>query len=193
MYADYWYKYPDKKKTRYYTSSARDEVESISILADTALHYINPSKNIRQTVDILEGKEISKQDLANANPIDNLDSFLNANDVVKISNDEGIYLIKATPKEESPHYDKVYLYIDSSHSLLQETELYKDNNLKQIIKISSYEGFEDGIYVASETKKIPVLEDDNGDTSLDFITTVTYSDIEINTGIPDSEFDPEQQ
>ncbi len=192
VYADYWYKYPDKKKTKYYTSSARDEVDNISILADTALHYINPSKNIRQTVDILEGKGITKQDLANANPIDNLDSFINANDVVTISNDKGLYLIEATPKEESSHYNKIYLYIDSSHSLLQKTELYKGNNLKQITEITSCEEL-DGIYVASETIKIPVLEDDNGDTSLDFITTLTYSSIEINTGIPDSEFDPEQQ
>ena len=192
VYADYWYKYPDKKKTRYYTSSTRDEVDNISILADTALHYINPSKNIRQTVDILEGKGVTKQDLANANPIDNLDSFISANDVVTISNDKGLYFIEATPKEENSHYNKISLYIDSSHSLLQKTELYKDNNLKQITEISSCEEL-DGIYVASETKKIPVLEDDNGDTSLDFITTVTYSNIEINTGIPDSEFDPEQQ
>ncbi len=192
VYADYWYKYPDNKKTKHYTSSARNEVESISILADTALHYINPSKNIRQTVDILEGKEVTKQDLANANPIDNLDSFINANDVTRISNDKWLYLIEATPKEENSHYNKISLYIDTSHSLLQKTELYKDNNLKQITEISSCEDL-DGIYVASETKKIPVLEDDSGDTSLDFITTLTYSNIEINTGIPDSEFDPEQQ
>ena len=97
---------------------------------------------------------------------------------------KGLIAVDAIPNSPNSLYNKLQVQIDYNKGLIIKSSLYKDNNLIQVIETTESQQMPNGAWVPKVMVKKPVL------SSGQFITTMTYENISINTGLKDLDFDP---
>ena len=105
-----------------------------------------------------------------------------------------IVALEAVPKVENRVYAKLELYIDYNKGILAKNVLYKkaeegdgEPELLQSIEIKESKEMANGAWVPLKMEKIPVLSSGN------MVSTLVYSNIEINTGLRDADFEPDKE
>lgn len=190
-YYRYYFKKPNKEKIETYSSPERTTKTDIVIINGSIMNLVNPSTKAIQEVDLLAKANI---DSARFNQMDiyyNLTEFINAHVVTKNETDSDlanfIIAIDAVPKIQNPLYEKLELFIDYNKGLLIKSLLFKGGPLREKMEIQESRVMPNGAWVPVKMAKTPML------TSGNMVSTLTYSDIRINTGLADKDFDPQIQ
>lgn len=190
-YYIYYFKKPKKEKIETYSSSDRGNKIDVTIIDGPTMYLVNPITKEVQSIDLLAKSSI---DSAQFNQMDicyNLSEFLNGHTVTKNEGDSDlinfIMAIEAVPRTENPLYTKLELFIDYKKGLLIKSLLFKDSSLREKMEVQESQLMPNEAWVPVKMIKVPML------TSGNLISTLTYSDIQINVGLTDDVFDPTKQ
>jgi len=195
-YCRYFYMAPNKEKTETFSDAARTIKTDVIIINNTNMHLIDPVKNIKQTVNLLQDKGITESEYKQGDIYYNLSSFLTQHNIIRndINSklDEKLVYIEATPKIKGKLYDKVAFLIDYSKGALSKFQIYQyneNNNLELIQETTTINSkqFTNGAWLPEKMTKTPNLEDHA------FISTATYTNLQINMGLTAIDFDPTKQ
>jgi len=196
VYCRYFYLAPDKEKTETFSEAARTTKTDIIIINNTNMHLINPVKNIKQTVDLLQDKEITESEYKQGDIYYNLPIFLTQHNLLRNDTNsklnENLVYIETTPKNKSKMYDKLGFLIDFSKGILSKLQIYQYNedNVLELIQetiTTNSKQFSNGAWLPIKMTKNPNLSDHI------FISTATYPNLQINVGLTALDFDPTKQ
>jgi len=183
-----------KQKTVTYASADRITKKDIIIIDGSNMYLVNPDTQEVQTVSLLSETGMTAEQFSQMDICYNLTEFLNEHIVVKNDSKSDlanyIVVVEATPNNPNSLYSKLEMYIDYRKGLLAKSLLYKGEEtpeLKQIIEITASQKMSSGAWVPVTMIKKPIIE------SGELITTMIYSDIEINIGLTEVDFDPHNQ
>ena len=183
-----------KQKTVTYASADRVTKKDIIIIDGSNMYLVNPDTQEVQTVSLLSETGMTAEQFSQMDICYNLTEFLNEHIVTKNDSKSDlanyIVVVEATPNNPNSLYSKLEMYIDYRKGLLAKSLLYKGEEtpeLKQIIEITASQEMSSGAWVPVTMIKKPIIE------SGELITTMTYSDIEINIGLTEVDFDPHNQ
>ena len=190
-YCRYYFKAPNKEKTETFNDAARQVKNDIIIISGSNMHLIDPIKNIKQSVDLLADAGISSTEFSQLDLYYNQALFLSKNTVSKNNFNTDfnnmIIALDATPNEKNNIYDKLGILIDYNKGLIVKIVHYKNDELPQMMEVIETKQMPNGAWVTSKLKKIPNLKAGN------LIVILSYDNIQINTGLTDSDFDPDKQ
>ncbi|MFH1562495.1 MAG: outer membrane lipoprotein-sorting protein [Nitrospirota bacterium] len=167
-------KKPDKVKI---ITPSKDE----TIIINGEKMYVITQGEVEE-VDIKEISDISPSSL---DFYYYLDEFKDMHEIVIKDHQDNIYILEATPKIPQFRYEKMILYIDYSTGLDVKKEVFYENtpNPQLTTEIEEYQLI-NNIYIPTKLVEKIVFED----AVVESIST--YTNIQLNTGIPDSEFEP---
>lgn len=190
-YCRYFFMSPDKEKTETFSDSSRITKTDIIIMDGSIIHMINPVDSIKQRTDLLKENNITDSQFNQMNIYYNQDNFLKNHTITKndleTNFDKIIVALDATPNKKSDLYTKLRLYVDYTKGLLVKMEFYKNDELPQSIEVTITNQMPNKAWLPIEMTKNPNL------LSAALISTVNYSDLRINTGLTNSDFDPNKQ
>ncbi len=208
QYCRYYFKAPQKtaehkseskEKTETYEDSARGIKTNIIIIDGNNMSLINPKDGQVQTTDILAETE------TNAGQVNQMDiyydpaGFLAGHTVVKNTAktdfDKKLICLEARPKEKNKVYTKLELVIDYTKGVLAKNTLYNKDpedttaveQWVQTIEITETRQMPNGAWLPIKMTKIPNLSSGKMESKLE------YSNLKINTGLKDEDFDPQKQ
>lgn len=187
----YYFKNPKKEKIETYSSAQRNEKTDIVIIDGVNMHLINPVTKAIQEVDLLNKAGIDSNQFNQMDICYNLPEFLKGH-TIKINEGDSdlanfIVAIDALPDKENSLYAKLELNIDYKKGLLVKSLLFDGNSLKEKFEVQESQLMPNGAWVPVKMIKIPML------TSGNMVNTLVYSDIQINTGLSNDDFEPSKQ
>jgi len=195
-YCRYYFKAPDKERTDSFLSEVRATKAEMVIINGSSMYLIDPINSLSVEVDLLEETGIDSSQFNQMDIYYNLANFLN-NHTLTQNNAETdfvnlIIAFDAIPAAQNSLYSKLTLFIDYNIGVLMKSYLYKENESGQVELLQTIQAIEaqqlpGGAWWITKMNKIPVL------TSGNLIDTVAYSNLLINIGLTDSDFDPEEQ
>ncbi|MEW6609241.1 MAG: hypothetical protein AB1414_17650, partial [bacterium] len=114
-----------------------------------------------------------------------LDEFKEMHEIEIKEEQDNIYILEATPKTPQWKYEKMVIHINYLIGLDIKKEVFFENtpDPQLTTEIKDYQLIED-VYIPTKLVEKIVFED----ATLESIST--YTNIQLNTGIPDSEFEP---
>ena len=196
-YCKYYFKAPKKEKTETYSDSNMTTKKEIIIIDSSMIYLIDPINKTTQKTDLAAQANVTGAQFNQMDIYYNLSNFLNnhiiTRDDAKTDLNNMIVVFDAIPKEPNSLYAKLELYIDYQKGLLLKSSLYRKDKNNEIKLIQTTETVEtqqmpNGAWLPKKMKKIPVL------TSGNFISTVVYSNPQVNIGLTDDlDFNPEKQ
>ncbi|MDD5595087.1 MAG: outer membrane lipoprotein-sorting protein [Candidatus Omnitrophica bacterium] len=190
-YCRYFFKAPNKENTETFSDATRATKTEAVITDSSNMHLIDHLKKTTQSIDLLTEVGISSDQFNQMDLYYNQSNFLNNHTITKNpeTSDLGNFIIalEAVPKTENEIYTKLGLYIDYNKGLLSKIVYYKNDELPQILEAQETKQIPNGAWVVSVLKKTPNLKAGN------LIITLTYTDLQINSGLSDSIFDPTKQ
>jgi len=160
------------------------------------MHLIDPVKNIKQDVDLLADTDVDEIQFKQADLYYNQALFLEKHAITKNSlksdfNNWAVAL-DVIPKTANNAYDKTEITIDYSKGIIIRYAIYKNNALNQLelvqeIKTADSQKYTNGAWLPVKMVKTPNI------ASGVFVSTLTYSNLQMNTGLTDLDFDPDKQ
>ncbi|HLD82778.1 MAG TPA: outer membrane lipoprotein-sorting protein, partial [Candidatus Omnitrophota bacterium] len=195
-YCRYYFKAPNKEKTESFTDASRTNKAEAIIIDGPTMHLVDYINKLTQQVDLLNETGITNQQFNQMDLYYNQVNFLNNHSLAKNVKESDlnnfIICLEAIPKEQNKLYSKLDLYIDYNKGLLLTSQLFKENENKQAELVQTIEALEtqqmpNGAWVLTQITKIPTLKSDL------LIEIADYSNIQINTGLTDSDFNPKEQ
>ncbi|OGX34388.1 MAG: hypothetical protein A3I43_06490 [Omnitrophica WOR_2 bacterium RIFCSPLOWO2_02_FULL_50_19] len=188
-YCIYYFMKPNKEKTETYSGADRlTKTDDTIIMNGSAMYLVNPGTKMVKTVDLLSEANITSGQFSQMDICYNLPNFLKAHTIsrndAETDFNKGLIAVDAIPNSPNSLYNKLQVQIDYNKGLIIKSSLYKDNNLIQVIETTESQQMPNGAWVPKVMVKKPVL------SSGQFITTMTYENISINTGLKDLDFDP---
>ncbi|MFH1562083.1 MAG: hypothetical protein ABIF11_01500 [Nitrospirota bacterium] len=94
-----------------------------------------------------------------------------------------IYVLEITPKIDEPH-GKTVIYVDYNKGVIMNTEVYDPDEILMVSTEVKEVLVQEDIYIPTKYLETKFLDE------ITMITEAVFSDIELNTGITDSEFEP---
>lgn len=195
-YCRYYFMAPYKEKIEVYTDASRSVKNEVIITSSGIMFLIDPVNKISQEVDLLSEANISSTQFHQMDLYYRQADFLNnhtvTNNDTKTDFNNFVVCLDAIPKSSNNLYSKLELYIDFNKGLLIKSCLYKEDEnsqmkLLQVIEAVETEQMSNGAWLPKKMRKTPVLKSGN------LIEVVTYSNLQINSGLTDSDFDPQKQ
>lgn len=195
-YCRYYFKAPNKEKTESFTDSYRTTKTEVIIIDGSNMYLIDAINRITQEIDFLTEAGISGAQFNQMDIHYNIPNFLNNHTVTRDNAKTDfinlIIALDAIPKTQNNLYSKLELYVDYNKGLLVKSCLYKENESRQMKLLQTIETVEtqrmpNGAWLPRKINKIPVL------TSGNLIETATYSNLQINVGLTDLDFDLAEQ
>ncbi|MFH1441800.1 MAG: hypothetical protein ABIH18_07180 [Candidatus Omnitrophota bacterium] len=208
QYCRYYFKAPQKtpehkseskEKTETYENSSRGAKTNIIIIDGKNMSLINPQNEQVQTIDILEESEISSSQINQMDIYYDTANFLAGHTVVKNTAktdfDKKLICLEARPNEKNKFYTKLELIIDYNKGILTKNTLYnKDTEDStaveqwvQTIETTESQQMPNGAWLPIKMTKIPNLSSGKMESKLE------YSNLSINTGLKDEDFNPQKQ
>ena len=195
-YCRYYFKAPNKEKTETYSESSRTTKTDIIIINGSNMHLIDPVKNIKQQVDLLTDAGIDATQFNQTNIYYNPTLFINQHTITKDNlnpdSNNMIITLDALPKTQNNMYDKLNIAIDYSKGIVTRYSIYRKNTLGQLELVQETKAVESQMISNAAWLPIKMTKTPNS-TSGNLISTLTYSNLQINTGLRDSDFDPDKQ
>jgi len=190
-YCKYYFKAPGKEKTESFTDSTRATKTEAIIIDGSNMHLIDTVRHIIQPVDLLAEAGINSAQFNQMDIYYNQANFL-SNHTVTMNSANTNYLncivaLDAIPKTANNLYTKLELYIDYNKGLLAKLVHRKNDELPQSVETMETKQMVNGAWTASKFRKVPNL------TAGNFIVTINYDNLQINTGLTDQDFDPTKQ
>ncbi len=195
-YCRYYFKAPDKEKTETFNNSNRTKKTEIIIINGSTMHLIDPVKNIKQQVDLLRDAGINSTQFRQTDIYYNRALFLNKHTVTKNSSlsqlNNMVIALDATPKTTNNIYDKLVIVINYSKGIINRFLIYRKNSsgqleLAQETKTITSQKMPNNAWLPVKMTKSPNL------TSGNLMSTLTYSNLQVNVGLRDADFDPNSQ
>ena len=195
-YCRYYFKAPDKEKTETYSDSSRAVKTDVIMIDGTTMHLFDPVNNIKQDVDLLSDAGIDANQFNQMDMYYNQNLFLNRHTIIRnnVNSDLGnmIVFLDATPKTQNNIYDKLGICIDYSKGIITKYSIYKKNESGQLELVQETKTIEskmlsNNVWLPVKMTKTPNL------TSGNLISTMTYDNLQLNTGLRDVNFDPNKQ
>jgi hypothetical protein len=151
------------------------------------IHFIDPVNKLTQSVDFASEAGINSSQYARMNIYYKMADFLHdhtiATSASKTDFARMIIVIDAIPNIPNSLYSRLELYINYRNGVLMKSCLYKDNLLIQCLEVVEVEELPNGLCLPIKMNKIPALKEGS------LIATVRYENLQVNLGLPDSEFD----
>lgn len=195
-YCRYYFKAPNKEKTETYSESSRTTKTDIIIINGSDMHLINPVHNIKQTVDLLADAGINSIQFSQMDLYYNQSLFLSQNTVSKNDSDSVLnnmfVALDIVPNIPNNIYDKLSISIDYPKGVVNKYSIYRKDTLGQLELVQETKAIEsqkmpNAAWLPTKMTKTPNL------TSGNLISVLTYDNLQINTGLTDSDFDPNRQ
>ena len=186
-YGRFIFRAPDKQKIENWTNQDKSKKSGATIVDGEKMYLVNALGSY-QEVHYLEGTGTSSSDLNQMDIFYGLDKFLEGHDVL-LERDGGTgvaekdTIVIAAPKQDNGTYTYLSLYIDRQKGIMAKSLLYQGERLVQTLE---YEGVEKLGKAWVPTKMINSLHLNSGE----FVTKTTFENIQLNTGMQDTEFDP---
>lgn len=189
---------PAKEKTESYSDETRNTKTEIIIIDGNYMDRIDLADKSVERFDLLEQTGISAEQLNHMDIYYNPGNFLQTHTVKKDDTrtdfENMIIVLEAVPKTQNSVYAKLELHTDYKKGILAKNILYQkaeeetsEPELLQTIETKESIKMANGAWVPVKMIKIPVLSSGN------MVTTMVYSNVEINTGLKDEDFDPARQ
>ncbi|MDD4899648.1 MAG: hypothetical protein PHT31_02535 [Candidatus Omnitrophica bacterium] len=195
-YCKYYFKAPSKERTDSFSDATRLTKVEANIMNGSNMYLIDTINKIVQPVDLLNEAGINSAQFSQMDLYYNQSNFLDNHTVTKNTEKSDlvnfVVTFDAVPKEQNNLYSKLELYIDYKKGLLKKSCLYKQNTsgqseLLQTIETVESQQMPNGAWVVKKMQKTPVLKSGN------LIDTASYENQQVNIGLNDTDFDPEQQ
>ena len=190
-YCRYYFKAPNKENTETFSGATRATKTEAIITDSSNMHLIDHLKKTTQSIDLLTEVGINSDQFSQMDLYYNQSNFLNNHTIIRNPETSDlnnfIVALEAVPKTENNIYTKLGLYIDYNKGLLSKIIYYKNEELPQILEAQETKQMPNGAWVVSVLKKTPNLKAGN------LIITLTYANLQINTSLSDSIFDPSKQ
>lgn len=190
------YKAPNKEKTENFTDSTRNQKETVIISDGLIISLINMSdKNVNQ-LNLNNDSGATGIQVGQLNPLYDLAQFLQKHNVSKdsLKTDyiDQIIALNIIPLVKTNVYSKLELFVDYKKGIITKILLYQEDELGQTEQRLSYEVLEskqmpDGSWLPNKITKTKNLPSGN------LTSNINYQNIQINTGLQDSLFDPTKQ
>lgn len=198
IYTCHYFKKPDKQRTDTFNKPEGTESErtEIQITKDSDIYIINPLTRALSHRNILSELNITQEQFNQMDEIYHLPEFLNAHNIIRIDNPndlaKGLIMFEAIPKVPHNVYSKLGIQVDYFKGLRIRSQTYikEENNqtkLKQSIETANSQMMANGTWVP--TNQIKIFYVSNGS----LVMTSDFTNISLNTGLPDYLFDPDKQ
>ncbi|MFA4889581.1 MAG: hypothetical protein WC628_08440 [Candidatus Omnitrophota bacterium] len=190
-YYIYYFKKPDKEKIETYSSSGRTQKTDITIINGSTMYLVNPVTKITKEINLLEKAKIDANQFKQQDLIYNTLEFINVYTLTRNDNDSDltnfIIALEAVPKQENYLYEKLEFFIDYNKGLLMKNLLFKNGSLREKLEVQESRLMPNNAWLPVKMIKIPML------TSGNMVSTLTYSDIKINVGLTEDDFNSSKQ
>lgn len=195
-YCKYYFKSPNKEKTETYSDTYRATKTDVIVVDGANMHLIDPINNIKQQVDLLADADVTAAQFNQMDIYYNQANFLDNHTVAKNDTDtdfiNAFVALDVFPKTSNNIYDKLGILIDYFKGVIAKYSIYKKNEsneleLIQETKTIEYLQMPNGVWLPSKMVKTPKL------TEANLVSTLTYDNLQVNTGLVDLDFDPEKQ
>jgi outer membrane lipoprotein-sorting protein len=195
-YCRYYFMAPNKEKTETYSDQERNKKTDIIIIDGSTMHLIDPVKNIKQDVDLLTETGMDAAQFDQMNIYYNQPIFLSQNIVTKNNTDSEfnnmVIALDVNPNNQNNVYDKLAISINYLKGIISEYSIYKKNEsgeleLVQETKAINAHEMPNSAWIPVKMIKTPNL------SSGALISTLTYSNVQINAGLTDLDFNPNKQ
>ena len=194
QYCKYYFKQSDTEKTVTFTDETMTVKREIIIINNYTLCNVNVETGEYESLNLLEQANVDTAQFSYMDIPYHGDLFKenNTSTCETIDGIAGIGKITAFPKVPNNLYSRLELEIDYRKGLITSTNVYnKDQETQEDMLIDTTEIIDSinigDVWIPSKTKNIPHVKIGT------FYTIFEYTDIEVNTNIPEDEFDPEKQ
>jgi len=190
-YCRYYFKAPGKEKTESFTDFSRATKTEAIIIDSSNMYLIDTVRHIIQPVDLLAEAGINSTQFSQMDLYYNQANFLSNHTVTANSANTDyvncIVALDAIPKVANTLYTKLELYIDYNKGLMVKLVHRKNDELPQSVEAIETKQMVNGAWATSKFRKVPNL------TAGNFIVTINYDNLQVNTGLTDQDFDPTKQ
>ncbi len=195
-YCRYYFMAPNKEKTETYSDQARSKKTEIIIIDGPVAHFIDRVENTKESVDMRKETGMNTPQFNQMDIYYNPPLFLSYNAVTKnkVESDFNnmVIALDVVPNEPNLVYEKLTLSINYKKGILVKQSILRENitgelETEQEIKTINVLQMPNSAWIPVKMTKTPNL------TSGALVSTLTYSNVEINTGLVNSDFDPETQ
>jgi outer membrane lipoprotein-sorting protein len=195
QYCRYYFKAPAKEKTETYSAASRSLKTDIIIINGSVMYLVNPQNGIKQEVNLLTDTAVNASQFSQLDMYYHQTLFTNGHLVVR---DDGkselnnmLVYLEATPKGPNNLYDQLGIAIDYLKGIIIRFLLYKRNSSGQLELIQETRTLESRLFnnawLPTKMSKSPNL------SAANLVTTLTYDNLQLNTGLQDLDFDPDKQ
>ncbi|MBI2447609.1 MAG: outer membrane lipoprotein-sorting protein [Candidatus Omnitrophica bacterium] len=186
-YGRFIFRAPDNQKIENWTNQDRNKKSGATIVSGEKMYLVNALGSY-QEVNYLEGTGTDSSNLNQMDIFYGLDKFIEGHDVLLEQGSEKGEDVKdatvlAAPKQDNGAWTYLSLNIDRQKGIMAKSLLYQGEMLVQTLE---YEGIEKLGKAWVPTKMVNTLHLSSGE----FVTTTTFENVQLNTGVQDIEFDP---
>ncbi|MFA4888478.1 MAG: hypothetical protein WC628_02735 [Candidatus Omnitrophota bacterium] len=196
VYCRYYFKAPDKEKTETYSDLSRTSKIDVAIINGSNMYLLDPIKNIKQQVDLLTDAAMDAAQFKQMDIYYNRKLFLDNHNVVlndfSPNPDSMIISLTATPKSPNNIYAQLRIAIDYKKGIITDICLYRNNQSGQLELVQETKTIESKLMPNNAWLPIKMSKTPNL-TSGNFLSTLSYENLQVNTGLQDSDFDADKQ
>lgn len=189
-YCRFYFLASDKEKVESFSDDSRTTISEITITDGPKLYLLEPLNKLKEEMSLSEAAAISGETFENMDICYHPDKFL-ASHTITASNqpaDEGMIILDAVPKAANNLYTRLELYIDYEKGIVGRSNLYdKDGNLVQMSDVLASRRMPNGAWLPTKTKKTSMSNQGI------LAETATYTNIRLNTGLTQEDFNPDAQ
>ena len=192
VYTRQYFKRPDKQRTETFSEPTRQQgsMTEIHIVNGFDSYLIDPLSGAKAHMNMLNDQGLTQEQLYQMDEVYHLSDFLAAHAITRVDVPEdlanGLVTLEIVPKVNYLPYSKLVFQIDYFKGIKAKDLIYvkKDNEdklIQQIITTASQK-MPNGAWLPAAEKKTSYFDVGN------LTTTHTFSNIEINTNLPDDLF-----
>ncbi|MDD2703621.1 MAG: hypothetical protein PHC33_06450 [Candidatus Omnitrophica bacterium] len=187
----YFFMAADKEKIETFSNSSRSVKTEVIITNGSQVYLVDPQNKTKEEVSLMDSEGINAGEIDYMDIYYNQPRFLSNHSVGRVDAETNfnakLICVEAVPLQEKGLYSKLRLYIDYNKGILAKTCLYTGDALTQTVEVGESRRMPGGEWVPVKISKIPAL------SSGRLVSTMVYSNIQINPGLNRDEFDPDKQ